>query len=72
VFFFTHPNGRTFPFKALEAMGCGLPVIAATSDSAGELLRHGENCLTYRPATRSIWPRASGVADLPCPALPDG
>jgi len=38
-----------FPFTPLEAMGCGLPVIAATSGGAGELLRHGENCLTYPP-----------------------
>jgi glycosyltransferase involved in cell wall biosynthesis len=38
-----------FPFTPLEAMGCGLPVICATSGEAGELLRHGENCLTYPP-----------------------
>jgi len=36
-----------FPFTPLEAMGCGLPVIGATSGGAGELLRHGENALTY-------------------------
>jgi glycosyltransferase involved in cell wall biosynthesis len=36
-----------FPFTPMEAMGCGLPVIGATSGGAGELLRHGENCLTY-------------------------
>jgi glycogen synthase len=49
VFLYTPEWAEPFPFKALEAMGCGLPVIAATSDSAGELLRHGENCLTYPP-----------------------
>jgi glycogen(starch) synthase len=38
-----------FPFTPLEAMGCGLPVIAASSGGSGELLRHGENCLTYTP-----------------------
>jgi len=38
-----------FPFTPLEAMGCGLPVIGASSGAAGELLRHGENCLTYPP-----------------------
>ena len=36
-----------FPFTALEAMGCGLPVIGARSSGAEELLRHGENALTY-------------------------
>ncbi len=36
-----------FPFTPLEAMGCGLTVISSTAGEAGELLRHGENCLTY-------------------------
>jgi len=36
-----------FPFTPLEAMGCGLPIIGATSGAANELLRHGENALTY-------------------------
>lgn len=36
-----------FPFAALEAMGCGLPVIGARSGGMEELLRHGENSLTY-------------------------
>jgi glycogen(starch) synthase len=36
-----------FPFTALEAMGCGLPVIGARSGGTEELLRHGENALTY-------------------------
>jgi glycosyltransferase involved in cell wall biosynthesis len=49
VFLYTPEWAEPFPFKALEAMGCGLPVIAASSDAAGELLRHGENCLTYPP-----------------------
>jgi glycosyltransferase involved in cell wall biosynthesis len=38
-----------FPFTPLEAMGCGLPVIGATSGGAEELLHHGENSLTYTP-----------------------
>jgi glycosyltransferase involved in cell wall biosynthesis len=38
-----------FPFTPLEAMGCGLPVIGATSGGAEELLHHGENALTYAP-----------------------
>jgi glycosyltransferase involved in cell wall biosynthesis len=36
-----------FPFTALEAMGCGLPVIGSRSGGMEELLRHGENALTY-------------------------
>jgi len=38
-----------FPFTPLQAMGCGLPVIGSTVGAAGELLRHGENALTYPP-----------------------
>ena len=38
-----------FPVTPLEAMGCGLPVIGTTSGGAEELLRHGENALTYKP-----------------------
>lgn len=38
-----------FPFTALEAMGCGTAVIGSTAGAAGELLRHGENALTYAP-----------------------
>ncbi len=38
-----------FPFTPLEAMGCGLPVIASTPGGTEELLRHGENSLTYPP-----------------------
>jgi glycosyltransferase involved in cell wall biosynthesis len=44
-----HPAewAEPFPFTALEAMGCGLPVIGARSSGSEELLRHGENALTY-------------------------
>ena len=38
-----------FPFSALRAMGCGLPVIGSTVGGSGELLCHGENALTYPP-----------------------
>jgi glycosyltransferase involved in cell wall biosynthesis len=38
-----------FPVTALEAMACGLPVIGSTAGGAEELLRHGENALTYPP-----------------------
>lgn len=36
-----------FPFTALEAMACGLPVIGTSSRESEELLRHGENAFTY-------------------------
>jgi len=38
-----------FPLTALQAMACGLPVIGSTAGGAEELLRHGENALTYPP-----------------------
>jgi glycogen synthase len=39
------------PFSTipLEAMSCGLPVIGSLSGGAAELLRHGENALTFTP-----------------------
>jgi glycosyltransferase involved in cell wall biosynthesis len=39
------------PFSTipLEAMACGLPVIGAQAGGAAELLRHGENALTFTP-----------------------
>ena len=46
-----HPPewAEPFPFTPLEAMGCGLPVIASTPHGSEELFRHGENSLTYPP-----------------------
>ena len=38
-----------FPVAPLEAMASGIPVVGATSGGATELLRHGENALTYPP-----------------------
>jgi glycosyltransferase involved in cell wall biosynthesis len=39
------------PFSTvpLEAMACGLPVIGSLAGGAAELLRHGENALTFTP-----------------------
>jgi glycosyltransferase involved in cell wall biosynthesis len=33
----------------LEAMACGLPVVATGTGGSGEYLRDGENCLLYKP-----------------------
>jgi glycosyltransferase involved in cell wall biosynthesis len=38
-----------FSLTPLEAMACGLPVIAAEIGGVAELLRQGENALTYPP-----------------------
>ena len=48
---FLHTSEWDEPFAAtpLEAMACGLPVVGTRSGGARELLRHGENALTYRP-----------------------
>jgi glycosyltransferase involved in cell wall biosynthesis len=53
VFLHTPEWEEPFPFAALQAMGCGLPVIAAASGAAAELLRHGENGLAYPPGDAS-------------------
>lgn len=49
VYLHTPEWEEPFPFAPLQAMGCGLPVIAAANGGAGELVRHGENGLTYPP-----------------------
>ncbi len=48
---FLHTSEWDEPFAAtpLEAMACGLPVIGTRSGGTRELLRQGENALTYTP-----------------------
>lgn len=42
-------TNETFGLVALEAMACGLPVIAPLSGGLVDILRDGENALVYRP-----------------------
>src|SRR5204862_430057 len=45
------PTERNEPFSRtiLEALASGLPVVGSAAGAAGELLRHGENALTFAP-----------------------
>jgi glycosyltransferase involved in cell wall biosynthesis len=47
VLLYTPEWAEPFPVTALQAMACGLPVIGCTAGGAEELLRHGENALTF-------------------------
>ena len=44
---FTSEWAEPFALTPLEAMASGLPVIGTTTGGSGELLRDGENSLTY-------------------------
>lgn len=46
---FLHTSQWDEPYliAPFEAMACGLPLIASTAGGAAEVLRHGENALTY-------------------------
>lgn len=44
---YTPEWNEPFPVTPLEAMACGLPVIASRAGGANELFRHGENAFTY-------------------------
>ncbi|MEO6033886.1 MAG: glycosyltransferase family 4 protein [Verrucomicrobiota bacterium] len=46
---YTPEWNEPFPITPLEAMACGLPVIASRAGGSNELFRHGENAFTYSP-----------------------
>ncbi len=46
---YTPEWNEPFPVTPLEAMACGLPVIASRAGGSNELFRHGENAFTYSP-----------------------
>ena len=49
AFLYTSEEPEPFSFTVLEAMAAGLPVIGTPLGGVRELLRHGENALTYNP-----------------------
>lgn len=49
AYLYTAEWDEPFALAPLEAMASGIPVIGARSGGARELLRHGENALTYSP-----------------------
>ena len=46
---YTNEEGEPFSFTVLEAMAGGLPIVGTAIGGTRELLRHGENSLTYQP-----------------------
>lgn len=49
VFVFPSEWEEPFGLVPLEAMACGTPVIATGTGGSGEFLRHGANCVRFRP-----------------------
>jgi glycosyltransferase involved in cell wall biosynthesis len=46
---YTSEEGEPFSFAIPEGMAAGLPVVGTALGGTRELLRHGENALTYTP-----------------------
>jgi glycogen(starch) synthase len=46
---YTNEEGEPFSFAIPEGMAAGLPVVGTALGGTRELLRHGENALTYTP-----------------------
>lgn len=49
AFLYTSEEPEPFSFTVLEAMAAGLPVVGTALGGTRDLLRHGENALTFTP-----------------------
>lgn len=54
AFLYTAEWNEPFCLTPLEAMACGLPVIASDIGAARELFRHGENAFVYPPGDAGV------------------